>query len=123
MAYDINGRAFDPSERDDSMLVRAIVLVIAALLIIAAACFVMGDAPRETADTPDTSVLTVDTSNTAEMHRWGMPTKADVMEWHMTGQWGYRAANSYYVYADLPGDSLAWDELYGIDGGNPAFDK
>lgn len=105
---------------DDSMLVRAIGLVIAALLIIAAACFVMGDAPRESA--ADTSVLTVDTSNTAEMHRWGMPTKADVMEWHMTGQWGYRAANSYYVYADLPGDSLAWDELYGIEP-NPAFDK
>lgn len=109
---------------DDSMLVRSICLVIAALLIIAAACFVMGDAPRESATkSPDTSALTVDTSNTAEMHRWGMPTKADVMEWHMTGQWGYRAANSYYVYADLPGDSLAWDELYGIDGGNPAFDK
>lgn len=104
------------------MLPKAVFGVIAALLIIALACFIMSDAPRESAPV-ERGTLTVDVNNTAEMHRYGMPTKADVMEWHMTGQWGYKTANSYFVYADLPGDKSAWDELYDIDGSNPAFDK
>lgn len=107
-------------------LMRVVAAVIASLLLIAAVgSFVLDDAPRAVDDQPvavDTATLSVRTNNAAEMHRYGMPTKADVMEWHYSGQWGYKAGTNYYVYADLPGESAAWDELYGIEP-NPAFDK
>lgn len=112
-------------DNDGFDIMRVVAAVIASLLLIAASVSVLGDAPREVYNQPivDTSTLSVDTGNAAQMHRYGMPTRADVMEWHYSGQWGYKAGTNYYVYADLPGESAAWDELYGIDPGNPAFDK
>ena len=121
---------YDYTDQEDAegfSIMRVVAAVIASLLLIAAVgAFVLDDAPREAdqpAATVDTSTLAVRTNNAAEMHRYGLPTKEDVMEWHYSGQWGYKAGTSYYVYADLPGESAAWDELYGIDPDNPAFDK
>lgn len=70
-----------------------------------------------------TRMLSVDTSNAALMHRYGMPTKADCMEWHVHGQWGFWDNGRLIAFDELPGDSRAWDELYGIDSDNKAFDK
>ena len=113
-------------DTDGFDLMRVVAAVIASLLLIAAVgAFVLDDAPRTTASpvVVDTATLSVRTNNAAEMHKYGLPTKADVMEWHYSGQWGYKAGTHYYVYADLPGESAAWDVLYGIDPENPAFDK
>ena len=122
--------AYDFAEQEDTegfSIMRVVAAVIASLLLIAAVgAFVLDDAPRTTDKQPaivDTSTLAVRTNNAAEMHRYGMPTKADVMEWHYSGQWGYKLGSMFYVYGDLPGTQAAWDELYGIDPDNPAFDK
>ena len=103
----------------------AVFSAIAAVLLIGAVCFIVGDAPREDpADAQPTYELRLDCSNAALMHAYGLPTKADVMEWHMQGQWGYvEPGNRLHMYAELPGGKAGWDELYGIDGSNPAFDK
>lgn len=68
-------------------------------------------------------MLTLDTSNNALMHRYGLPTKADCMEWHVHGQWGFWDNGRLIAFDELPGDSRAWDALYGIDSDNKAFDK
>ena len=31
----------------------------------------------------------LDLNNAAQMHKKGLPTKADIMEYHMRGWWGY----------------------------------
>ena len=64
----------------------------------------------------------LDTSNAARMHNLGLPTKEDVMQWHIHGQWGYYEYGTQVSYADLPGDPAFWDKLYGIEP-NPNFDK
>lgn len=114
MPYDEGG--FDP--------MNAVGAAIACILLIAAVvAFVLDDAPRETQEPERNATLILDCSNAADMHRHGLPTKADVMEWHMTGQWGFKVGDMGYIYADLPGLQTTWDELYGIDPDNPAFDK
>ncbi len=105
---------------------------IAALLLccaVAFACYgilVDSTAPddhaQQVSTVDGTNLLTLDTSNNALMHKYGMPTKADCMQWHVHGQWGWIADGKLYAFDELPGDSRAWDELYGIDD-NPAFDK
>ena len=77
--------------------------------------------PIET-NTP-TYVLNIDTSNAALMHQYGLPTKADCMEYHVHGQWGYYIDGMLYAYDRLPGLSESWDSLYEIDSNNPGFDK
>lgn len=101
---------------------------VAAVLLCAAVALgisaILSDAPME--EQPDepqpTYELRVDCSNTAQMHRYGMPTKADVMQWHVHGQWGWIERGVLVSFAELPGSAAAWDELYGIED-NPAFDK
>ena len=78
---------------------------------------------QEAAEKDATYTLTLDCGNDALMHSYGLPTKADVMEWHYSGQWGYKTGKCIRIFAELPGDSSQWDSLYGIDGNNPAFDK
>ena len=118
MAYDINGRAFDPNERG-GMLSRAVALVVTALFIIGLTVFIMSDAPRAE---NDPHILSSNTTNTAQMHEYGLPPKADVLEWHVHGRWAYRANGRSFVYADLPGGCTVWDDLYKIDA-NPVFKK
>lgn len=111
----------------------AVVKGLAALLFCAAvalACWgIVADSTpteqhaQEVSTEQDTKMLTLDTSNNALMHKYGMPTKADCMEWHVHGQWGFWDNGRLIAFDELPGDSRAWDELYGIDSDNPAFDK
>lgn len=99
---------------------RAVAGFIAAIFIIMLTAFIMTDAPRDEA--PDPGTLAIDTSNAAAMHEYGMPTKTDVLEWHVHGHWAYRANGHSFVYADLPGGSEPWDALYGV-GDNDVFIK
>ncbi len=59
------------------------------------------------------------------MHDAGLPTKADVLAWHMYGRWGfYKVVNGMqevHIWHDLPGEAWVWDALYGFDPDNPAF--
>ena len=68
------------------------------------------------------SALVVEAGNAAEMHAYGLPTKADVMEWHLHGQWAYMQNGVLMAFDDLPGSPERWDAFYGI-APNPAFDK
>lgn len=109
-------------ESSDSMLYKAVGLALAAILCIGVVGFGVGScAPQEQEAAMAETVLSVDVNNAALMHRFGMPTKADVMEWHMSGQWGYTLGTTKYLYGSLPGDRTMWDAFYGIDPGNPAF--
>lgn len=59
------------------------------------------------------------------MHAVGLPTKADVLEWHETGHWGYgRYEDGEYVvrtFDELPDGAAVWDGIYGLDNADPAF--
>ena len=59
------------------------------------------------------------------MHDAGLPTKADVLAWHMYGRWGFGAIedgiHTVHIWEDLPGEAWVWDALYGLDNANPAF--
>lgn len=105
-------------DRSD-FLGRAIAGLVTALLIIGLTVFIMSDAPRED---NDPHILSINTTNTAQMHEYGLPTKTDVIEWHVHGRWAYKANGRSFVYADLPGGSVVWDDLYQIDA-NPVFKK
>jgi len=106
---------------------------VAALLlcvaVIFALCGIVNDSTPQathavqTSTVENTKMLTLDTSNNALMHRYGLPTKADAMQWHVHGQWGFWDNGRLIAFDELPGDSRAWDSLYGIDSDNPAFDK
>lgn len=101
-----------------NFLGRAIALVFFALVVIIGAWLITTDTPEQR----DPHILTVNTTNAAEMHTYGLPTKTDVIEWHVHGRWAYMANGHSFVYADLPGGSTVWDELYSIDE-NPVFKK
>lgn len=95
-----------------NFLGRAVALVVTALFIIGLTAFILMDAPRE--EQPDPHVLTLNTTNAAQMHEYGLPTKTDVIEWHVHGSWAYMANGHSFVYADLPGGCTVWDDLYKI---------
>ena len=94
-----------------NFLGRAVALVVTALLIIGLTVFIMSYAPREE---NDPNILSINTTNTAQMHEYGLPTKTDVIEWHVHGSWAYKANGRSFVYADLPGGCTVWDDLYKI---------
>ena len=93
-------------------------MVLFALVVIIGAWLITTDTPEQ----PDPHILTVNTTNAAAMHTYGLPTKTDVIEWHVHGRWAYMANGHSFVYADLPGGSTVWDDLYQIDA-NPVFKK
>ena len=101
-----------------NFLGRAVALVVTALFVFLLTAFIMSDAPEQ----PDPHVLTLNTTNAAQMHEYGLPTKTDVVEWHVHGTWAYRANGHFYLFADLPGGSSVWDDLYDIST-NPVFVK
>ena len=119
MPYDINGQPYDPD--DDGGVIKAAVAAVACILLIAVCGRIAAMQPDQADDSP-TYELVLDCSNSAQMHDHGLPTKADVVEWHLQGQWGYYRDGMLYAFADLPGRAGVWDELYGIDP-NPNFDK
>ena len=59
------------------------------------------------------------------MHAVGLPTRADVLEWHETGRWGYgRFEGGEYVvrtFDELPKGAAFWDGVYGLDSADSAF--
>lgn len=106
-------------------VVKAVCAAIAAILCIALIGFILADsAPNAGEDAGAASCsLHLDCGNAALMHTWGLPTKEDVLEWHLHGQWAYMQDGVLRAYDELPGRAERWDMLYGIDSDNPAFDK
>lgn len=101
--------------------VRTICACIAAILTAALVWYVAtGIDEQETNNA--TYRLTLDCNNAALMHAYGLPTKADVMEYHMHGQWGYYDKDTLKAFDELPGIDGRWDAFYGIED-NPDFDK
>lgn len=98
-------------------VIKAVCAAIGAILLIALCWSVLTDASTEEQPAP-TYTLNLDCSNAAQMHRYGMPTKADCMEFHLHGQWGFYRDGTLYAFDRLPGGSDAWDDLYGIENSN-----
>ena len=105
----------------------AVVSFIVLAIMVAGAIGIQEDPADETVQETTHSQLVLDTGNARLMHNHGMPTKEDALEWHMTGQWGWRDGSGentrWYVFDELPGYTATWDDLYEIDPDNPAFDK
>lgn len=101
-------------------LFKAAVAFLACIVFIAAACFIVNDAPRE--EPQPTYMLQLDCTNAATMHAYGFPTKADVIQYHVNGSWGYYQDGILRSFHELPGYVERWDDLYGI-GDNPAFQR
>ena len=112
MPYDTNGQPCDPD--DNGGIIKAVAAVIACILLIAV-CGRYATTQDAPVDNPPTYRLVLDCGNAAAMHKYGMPTKADVMEWHMSGRWAYEDDGRYHVFADLPGGCTVWDDLYKIE--------
>ena len=103
----------------------AVGVLLMAALTAGFLAFVFGDAPVEEPVGPEGAELVLDTGNAALMHSYGLPTKDDVMNFHLGGRWGYyqvtELGDELCAYDELPGAAGAWDELYGVDASNPAF--
>ena len=116
---------YDCSDHEDGIkLWKAAAALVFCVLVILLIGFVVNDAPRDDEmPVPNTLyTLELNCSNAAEMHEYGLPTKVDVIQWHVHGSWGYYQDGKLYVSHDLPGRDDAWDALYEI-GPNPAFTK
>ena len=121
---------YGPSEADVGCggLVVAAFLVVGVVLV-AALCFMSlhdgGEAVDAAADDAPATGLAIDVTDQWAMHDAGLPTKADVLAWHMYGRWGFYKAvdgvQEVHIWEDLPGGALVWDALYGLDPDNPAF--
>lgn len=111
MPYDANGEAYDPEPAPG--LLKAVAAAVACILVVLLAAQL---APADAQPEPDEpAVLTIDTSDAALMHAYGLPSEADVIHWHVHGEWGYRDCNgNVRKYDELPGEGWRWDGLYGI---------
>jgi hypothetical protein len=102
--------------------VDAVVKGLAALLFCAAvalACWgIVGDSTvpeeheQEVSTVDDSHLLTLDTSNAAQMHRYGLPTREDVMHYHVASKWAYQRDGITVEVDELPGGYATWYELY-----------
>ena len=88
--------------------------VAVALIAIATIGVVAMYANNEEPEPAPTYSITLDCSNSALMHSYGLPTKADVIQWHVFGKWGFTTDGETTLFEELPGDSGAWDNLYHI---------
>ena len=120
MAYDDQPRVPEDLVPGAVMLTSGVVLLV-AMLIAGATGLISSCSSQELEPEAGATPLVVETGNAASMHAYGLPTKADVMEWHLHGQWSYRQDGELFVLDKLPGRTQAWDALYGIDPDNPAF--
>lgn len=110
---------------EDGFLWRAVAGLVTAVFLILLTAFIVTDTAGQSDEMPVPGTLytlELDCSNSALMHEYGMPTKVDVIQWHVHGSWGYYQDGKLYVSHDLPGRDDAWDTLYEI-GPNPAFTK
>lgn len=99
-----------------------------ALAVICTICTVVGcSAEQPEEETASSNVVYIDTSDAWTMHTLGLPTKSDMMGYHMYGRWGYSRYEgeeqiyTTHIWEGVPGNPEAWDELYGIDPENKAF--
>ena len=98
------------------------------LILLATLCAMSFGDEAEASNAGEASIRTdiaIDVTDQWAMHGAGLPTKADVLAWHMYGRWGfYRAVDGtqeVHIFHDLPGGAWVWDALYGLDPENPAF--
>lgn len=91
----------------------ALAFCILAILLIGGA--VNAGQGGETPATGAPCTLELDCSNAAQMHAYGLPTEADVLNWHVHGEWGYKDCNgNIQMFSRLPGETWRWDRLYDI---------
>lgn len=102
--------------------------VIVGVVLDACLAFGMASAAIEDAPNQDDALstdLAIDVTSAEEMHAAGLPTKTDVITWHIYGHWGfaYTIDGVYTVenWEGLPGGAEIWDKLYGIDTDNESF--
>jgi len=131
---------YGPSQDDlGKGCVLPVFMVVSVILVIALAVMSFqevgepGEAPASQAVQADTEAaelghrtnIAIDVTDSQAMHGAGLPTKADVLAWHMYGRWGFSAiedgVHTVHIWEDLPGEAWVWDELYGLDNANPAF--
>jgi len=103
--------------------------VAGVVLAIALCCLVAGDGADAggvaSAHGGSRGCLAVDVDDAWDMHRAGLPTKSDVLSWHMYGRWGFTelvdGARIVHIEPELPGGAAVWDTLYGLDPESKAF--
>ena len=82
-------------------------------------------ADTEAAEHGHRTDIAIDVTDAWAMHDAGLPTKADILSWHMYGRWGFArmedGVHTVHIWEDLPGEAWVWDVLYGLDNANPAF--
>jgi hypothetical protein len=87
--------------------------VFAVLVILISAWTLDGaQEPQEPPDDDGAAVLVIDTSNAAQMHRYGLPTREDVMHYHVSSKWAYQRDGITVELDELPGGYATWYELY-----------
>ena len=132
----MSGREFGyygPSDADVGLgCVSVLVIVLGIPLVLALLVFSFQD-PDVDCGSPRTasafggavSDVPINAGDERAMHEVGLPTKADVLEWHETGRWGYgRYEDGEYVvrtFTELPDGAEVWDGIYGLDSADLAF--
>lgn len=121
---------YGPSSLDlgcGSVVLMAVGTLVAVTLVVLCCCSseeVVPVEPEATAEEFKTDIA-IDVTDQWAMHDAGLPTKADVLAWHMYGRWGFYKAvdgiQEVHIWEDLPGGAYVWDALYGLDPDNPAF--
>lgn len=112
---------YGPSDFDlgcESVALMAIGTLVVIVLVALCCCSgeeTASDGSEAAAESPRTDIA-IDVTDQWAMHDAGLPTKADVLAWHMYGHWGfYEAADgvqAMHVWEDLPGAAH--------DAGSPA---
>ena len=122
---------YGPSSFDlgcGSAVLMAVGTLVVVVLVALCCCSVqkepVSDEGADVAEESGTDIA-IDVTDQWAMHDAGLPTKADMLAWHMYGRWGfYKMVDSVqevHIWEDLPGGSYVWDVLYGLDPDNPAF--
>ena len=132
----MSGREFGyygPSDTDVGLgCVSVLVIAIGIPLALALLLFAIQDgdvncdSPRSGSEfSSPVSDVPINAGDERAMHEVGLPTKADVLEWHETGRWGYgRYEDGEYVvrtFTELSEGAAFWDGIYGLDSADPAF--
>ena len=107
-------------------VVAAAFLAVGVILVCALCAMSLGDAGADAGAAGRGPVgLAVDVTDAQAMHEAGLPTKSDVLSWHMYGRWGFYelsgGVREVHLWHDLPGGAAVWDALYGLDPDNAAF--
>ena len=132
----MGGREFGyygPSDADvGAGCVSVLVVALGIPLALALLVFALQDEPVDNSSSRSApefantvSDVPINAGDERAMHAVGLPTKADVLEWHETGRWGYgRYEDGEYVvrtFTELPDGTEVWDGIYGLDNADPAF--